>query len=252
MLQAHVDDIETIDENLRPLYKQETEGAGWTLEVDLDSQKEMKEKVKEFRKHNIELQKKLSEFEEKFKPYAELDLEQVHEAMAAQKKVADAELLPRAEVEKHIASRLEDERSKFAQELADAQELAHSSQHRLNELVIERDVTEAINKVGQLQKGALGDVLRRARIDIEVKDGKLTERDTGLTLDTKEWAIKLMKDSPFFFVPNTGINARGSSTAEIEKNPWKSETKNLTEQGRLFKEDPVKARRLAAEAGMSI
>ena len=39
---------------------------------------------------------------------------------------------------------------------------------------------------------------------------------------------------------------------EGEKNPFKKETFNLTEQGRLYKEDPAKARKLAAAAGAAL
>ena len=35
-------------------------------------------------------------------------------------------------------------------------------------------------------------------------------------------------------------------------NPWKRETFNLTEQGRILKSDPAKAKRLAAEAGVKL
>ena len=252
MLKAFVQDIEEVDENLRGFYTKAEDDSGYSLEVDLDSQKEMRKKVKEFRDTNIQMTKQLQELKDKMQPFMDLDPEEVQAALQAQQKVQEAELLPRQDVEKHIASRLESEKAKYEQALAEAQEVASTSQNRLNQLLIERDITEAINKVGQLQKGALGDVLRRARIDIEVKDGQLLEKDTGLNLDTKEWAMKLMKDSPFFFVPNSGISTKGSGSVEVEINPWKSETKNLTEQGKIYKEDPGKAKRLAAEAGVSI
>jgi len=35
-------------------------------------------------------------------------------------------------------------------------------------------------------------------------------------------------------------------------NPWKPETRNLTEQGRLIREDPERARKLAAQAGVKL
>ena len=38
--------------------------------------------------------------------------------------------------------------------------------------------------------------------------------------------------------------------ASSEKNPFSKEHLNLTEQGRLFKENPIKARQLAAQAGI--
>ena len=47
------------------------------------------------------------------------------------------------------------------------------------------------------------------------------------------------------YTPAGGGNPSGT-------NPWKKETFNLTEQGRIYKENPTQARQLAAAAGVTI
>ena len=49
MLQAFIKDEADIPEALKEFYVQDEEKDGWSLEVDLDSQKEIKGKIREFR-----------------------------------------------------------------------------------------------------------------------------------------------------------------------------------------------------------
>jgi hypothetical protein len=46
----------------------------------------------------------------------------------------------------------------------------------------------------------------------------------------------------------TGTNPPGAGTGEV--NPWKPETFNLTLQGKMLADDPAKAQRMKAEAGI--
>ncbi len=46
----------------------------------------------------------------------------------------------------------------------------------------------------------------------------------------------------------SGTNPPGAGTGEV--NPWKKESWNLTLQGKILKEDPAKATRMKAEAGI--
>ncbi len=77
-------------------------------------------------------------------------------------------------------------------------------------------------------------------------DGKIT----GLT----EQLTALKKDKPFLFkhqpTPIGGYKPAGGGNPT--KNPFAKDSFNLTEQGKLFRENPEQARALAAAAGMSI
>lgn len=48
----------------------------------------------------------------------------------------------------------------------------------------------------------------------------------------------------------TGTNPPGAGTGEV--NPWKPDTFNLTLQGKILAEDPAKAQRMKAEAGIKL
>ena len=73
-----------------------------------------------------------------------------------------------------------------------------------------------------------------------------------LGLDEQLKAIK--ESDPYLFGDSTpgkvgsGTNPPGAGNAEV--NPWKKETWNLTMQGKILREDPAKATRMKAEAGV--
>jgi len=89
----------------------------------------------------------------------------------------------------------------------------------------------------------------KALLDLEkVKlDG---EQLLGLDEQLKE----LQKSDAYLFGDSTpgkvgsGTNPPGAGTGEV--NPWKKETWNLTQQGKILLEDPAKATRMKAEAGI--
>jgi len=65
--------------------------------------------------------------------------------------------------------------------------------------------------------------------------------------------LKTLKETdPYLFGDSGkvggGTNPPGAGTGEV--NPWKPETFNLTLQGKILKEDPAKATRMKAEAGI--
>lgn len=87
----------------------------------------------------------------------------------------------------------------------------------------------------------------KALLDLEkVKlDG---EKLLGLDDQLKE----LQKSDPYLFGESgkvgSGTNPPGADNAEI--NPWKKDSWNLTLQGKILREDPAKATRMKAEAGI--
>ena len=62
---------------------------------------------------------------------------------------------------------------------------------------------------------------------------------------------ELQKSDPYLFGDakiGDGTNPPGAGNPEV--NPWKKETWNLTMQGKILREDPAKATRMKAEAGV--
>lgn len=80
------------------------------------------------------------------------------------------------------------------------------------------------------------------------EDGKVT----GLT----EQVEALKKDKAFLFKGTSGsnpnYNPNGGSNNPPATNPFKKETFNLTEQGKMLRDNPEQARAMAAEAGVQI
>lgn len=72
------------------------------------------------------------------------------------------------------------------------------------------------------------------------KDGKLEDAENF---------IKAAREAhPTMFRQEPAYSPAGGS-GEAVKNPWKKETFNLTEQGRIYKENPAQAKELMAAAG---
>lgn len=88
----------------------------------------------------------------------------------------------------------------------------------------------------------------KALLDMEVVklDG---EQVLGL-----EEQLKKLKESDAYLFGETGKVGSGTNppgAGSAETNPWKPDTFNLTMQGKILRDDPAKATRLKAEAGIN-
>jgi hypothetical protein len=250
-LKTYINSLEEVDENLHSLYKPKGDGFALDVEGEQDRQA-LREKVKEFRDNNTRLQEQLEQMQGRFSLVEDLDPTDLKAAIEAHKAVKEKEMIPATEMDKLMAQRLQAERKKYESELEESKNTALRLQGEMNRMHIEKTITEGLNKVGQLQKGALSDVLRRAQNEIDVKEERLIDRSTGLSLDPVDWANELLKNSPYFFSPNTGVNSRGSSSESAKINPFAKETLNLTQQAKLYQENPTEAKRLAAAVGIEL
>lgn len=66
-----------------------------------------------------------------------------------------------------------------------------------------------------------------------------------------EDTVKALRDSAPHLFKKQGYEPAGGGGAPV-KNPWAKDALNLTEQGRIFRENPAQARELAAAAGVQI
>lgn len=120
---------------------------------------------------------------------------------------------------------------------------------------------EAEKKLHDLQlstaiKLAIGDTAQDTDIVTSLIDkGKLILGADGSVTGLKEQVDALKESKAFLFKdapkpPNFQPN--GGAGEQLTANPFKKDTFNLTEQGRLLRADPAKARTLASEAGVTI
>lgn len=94
--------------------------------------------------------------------------------------------------------------------------------------------------------------------DVDIVSGlidktKLIISDDGTVTGLDEQINPLKQSKPFLFKNGKGAKydpAGGNGGNRI--NPFKKDTFNLTEQGKLFKENPALAKSLAQEAGINI
>lgn len=82
---------------------------------------------------------------------------------------------------------------------------------------------------------------------------KFTFDKEGKPVGIEDIVKPLRESSPHLFKQKPGAEYKpaGGDTPP-SSNPWKKETFNLTEQGKLFRENPAQARQMAAEAGITI
>jgi len=80
--------------------------------------------------------------------------------------------------------------------------------------------------------------------------------DDGTVTGVREALEALLQAKPYLKASGpakVGVPSNPAATTNTgEKNPWTKDHWNLTEQGRIYREDPAKARRMMAEAGIKI
>ena len=86
-----------------------------------------------------------------------------------------------------------------------------------------------------------------------IKKDKLVYDEDGKVVGLDEQIKSLRTEKPFLFKikeKTNGYTPKGGKV--ITNNPFAKDTFNLTEQGRLFRDNPEEARRLASAAGVKL
>lgn len=118
-------------------------------------------------------------------------------------------------------------------------------------------VRDAIGKSKGFQPSAAEDALILAERMFEVNDeGKVVTKDgVGVTpgVDATVWLTELQTKRAHWWGPTEGGGAGGSGTKPGGgANPWKGDSWNMTEQGKIYRENPARAEQLAKSAGTTI
>ncbi len=242
-----------------PLYA-EREGA-WVLDVEgaVD-----KAKLDEFRTTNVALLKERDELKQRFEgidPDADRQL-------AAEKQHLDEERqLKAGEVEKVIEARSKALKADFDKQHSAIVSERDALKARLSAVQIDQAAVAAATKRG-LRPTALADLTARARGVFKLvsglpaafePDGNTVRvgKDGLSPMTLEEWVDALVSDAPHLFEPNSGgggpgglsHGAGGAGMRGVgQRNPFRKETWNLTEQMQLQKTDPQLAARLKAAA----
>ena len=135
----------------------------------------------------------------------------------------------------------------FKKQIKDLQEANKKAKEESEQALKDLKINDAIKMavVGDAQDvDIVSSLVDKSKI-ILGEDGKIT----GL----KEQVEELKKNKAFLFktAPNPKYKPNGGN-GEPPANPFAKETFNLTEQGKLFRENPEQARALAQAAGVKI
>jgi hypothetical protein len=271
-IKGFVQDLEDVSEVLRPFYKQLEDGS-YELEVE---GKVSGAKLAEFRNTNTDLMRKVTEKDTKLAAYeAILDdpaklADEYKSLKGVAKRVADNELVEKKGLEEAVLQRTSEMRATFEGQVKALQDRLGSVEterdaaaQRYTRSVIDRAISDAA-LAGGVQPHALPDVLNRSRDAGWAlnEQGKLIQTVNGVMsfgadgaspLTPKEWVNGALKDTaPHFFATPHGLNAVGGTGGGGSKNPFTKDGWNMTEQGRIAKENPVLAKTLAANAGYKL
>jgi predicted nuclease with TOPRIM domain len=143
---------------------------------------------------------------------------------------------------KNAAGNSEELKAQIEQLQADNKKASEEWQAKMAQMqldfAVERALTTAKAKNAKAVKALLD--MEKVKLDGEQLLG----------LDDQLKAIK--ESDPYLFGESgkvgSGTNPPGAGNPEV--NPWKPETFNLTLQGKILREDPAKATRMKAEAGI--
>jgi len=220
-----------------------------------------KAKLDEFRNTNLALKKERDELKQRFEG---IDPEEVRKLAAEKQKL---ELQQQGhkpeEIEKIVEGRIKTLRGELEKQVSGLTSERDQLNSRLTAIQIDQGVITVATKRG-LRPTAIPDITSRARSIFKLVNGapQAFEADgqsvrygkdgvTPMTLD--EWVDSQVADAPHLFESNSGGGAAGNASggsggSRKQKNPFRRETWNLTEQMKLQKSDPQLAARLKAAA----
>jgi len=239
-------------EEIRGLYTQQ--GDKWVLDVEGAVPKRQ---LDEFRQSNIDLKKQLEALGDVKPEDAAKAIRRVEELEAQLDK-------DKNKFDELLEKRTGEMKTAHEKQIEAAQAEQTKLRGQLKDLKINHAVLEAGTELG-LRQGAGPDLVSRSRSVFDLDDeGNIVARDGegeliynagGEPLGIRDWVEKTAKEAKHLFDPNQGGGSGGSGgggKAMGGNNPWKKETWNMTAQGRMLRDNPEMAKRMAAQAGKKI
>lgn len=278
-LKFTLDALDGVPEHLAAFYAEGEDGK-YRLMVEGGVEKQ---RVDEFRASNITLTKANTDLEAKYALLAEqlaaykvfgdpASLEaELGELRGLSQKVADKDLIDKRGFEEAVNRRTAEMKATadgqikaLTERSVAAEKRAELAEQRHQRAVVDRAVTDAALKAGAAPS-AIPDVLFRARengwtlnekgqvVKFDESGDIAYGADGASPITPLEWTNGYLKDSaPHIFQSVTGVHAMGSGAGGGAKNPWAPDSRNLTEQMRIYKEKPALARQMAAQHGITL
>lgn len=176
---------------------------------------------------------------------------------------ADNNKFDDTKIEEMVTIRLKQKVAPFERENADLKTKLAASETEVTALRTEQtsgkiksQIRKAATKL-KVTDTALEDVELLGERLFEIDDsGRVVAKDNvGVTpgIDVEMWLGDQREKRPHWFPGNVGGGSGGGKGASgYGSNPWSADGWNLTEQGKIIKEDRVKAERMAAMHGVDL
>jgi hypothetical protein len=263
-LELVVDDISTVDSEYQGLYEEREGKHHLTIAV-----KGMKPEAEFTRVHEA-LRKERTDHNktrEQLKPFAGLNIEEVQSQLA---RIPELEIAAEGKIDDKKVDKIVEQR--IAGRLGPVQRERDTLKAQNEELtkVVDgykskdktRTIHDAVRTAAQKAKvrdTAVEDALLYAERTFEVDEstGQVIAKDgVGVTpgIDPVTWLTEMTNKRPHWFAESVGGGAGGNRGAGGggTTNPFTNEHWNLTEQGRLVRENRAQAENMAKAAGTSI
>ena len=271
-LKAVLDTLDGVEDAIRGLYEQADDGKYYLAVDGVDSLPQVRglattlRKYKEVAPDASRLKAKLERLQQ-LEGFAELGMsaEEVRERLQRLEELeasgakANSEQIEklRETYEKRVAATKKQLEEQIAAKEAEIQRLNAF----VERLTIDNEIEAALAKVNVIPETREAvKALLKLRGPKVVHDGEsyrgVFETDLG-EIPIKDYVEAWSrKDEAAPFLPASGNKGSGATSGKAggsaRVNPFKPETRNLTEQMRLMKENPTLARQLAAEAGIKL
>lgn len=249
--------LEEIPEALRSYYKKQDDGS-YVLECE--GAADMK-KVQEFRDTNTRLMKENDDLKKRFK---DVDPDEFVRLKSIETDLQSGKLAG-TKAEEILNQRTAEMKKAHDKAVAELNEKLTAANGTLSRLMINDAAVQAALPKG-LRKEAAADLQARVAQVFRLVDGKpvamngdqkLYGKDGG-ELTIGEYIDGMITSAPHLFEPSAGTGAGGASNTTQSPgnnsgvNPWKKETWNMTEQGKMVKANPKQAAQMAKAAGKPV
>lgn len=219
MLKLVVETLDGLSEDIQKLYKK---GGDGKFHLQTEEDEGSKKKLQEFRDNNIKLQKELDAIQKKF---GDINLDEIAEMKKKLQAIDDKKMIEAGKIDELVAQKVERMKADFENQIKKMTEALNAKDaelgkttSRLAEVLIDSEITKAVNGVGVVRKEAMRDIVARGRETWRLEDGKpvpkegdkvLYGKDGKQTLTFEEWATALLDTAPFLFESSGGGGAGG-------------------------------------------
>lgn len=217
----------SLPEAVQGMYEKQQSGDSTEYVLSVDD-KDFKTRINEFRSNNVTLMKQVDDMKQMVERFKDIDPEKAKAALTKLQEIEDKQLMDAGQVDELVARRTERMRQDYdgqvktlTKNFEDYKGKYEAAEKRLSILMVDGEISRAIGKVGTPAKGAMSDILSRARNVWEVRDGKMLAKDEDGNVrfgkDGKEpmtpdeWAQVIVQEAPHLFEGSGGGGAGGAS-----------------------------------------